>query len=492
MSDEKKLTDSPESAQKKVETTSSEAISTTTPTEQNQPASENQTGENTPEEISQATVKIGSQRKKEETFAAKQSEKKGLTIPAEQEEPLGALSDDLEKEIEAALGDASIDDLLAAEKKASELQLEPDTRHKAQVIKFDKENVFVNLGGQNEGFVPRKYFEKIPAAGDNIDVVIKQYSENEQLFEVGLPNTSTEVGDWSDLREGVVVETIVTGSNTGGLEAKVNNIRGFIPASHVSIGHVEKFGDYVGQKLQCVVLEVSETKNKLVLSHRAILEREREVERTKLMATLEVGQEHEGVVRKLMDFGAFVDIGGTDGLIHISQLSWDRIKHPGEVLSEGQKVKVKILKMDPNSGKISLAYRNEGENPWKDVEAKYPAGSLHNGTVTRATTFGAFVKLEPGVEGLVHISELAHHRVLKVTNVVQINQEVEVKVLQIDGDKQQISLSIKAASPEPSNKSKKDEVEEEYVAQTTVKPIAGNLKGGIGRDSGGDKFGLKW
>ena len=175
----------------------------------------------------------------------------------------------------------------------------------------------------------------------------------------------------------------------------------------VSVYRVENPEELVGQRLACVVTEASRERRNLVLSHRAVMERERNENREKLLAELAPGQIREGIVRSLKDFGAFVDLGGVDGLVHISQLSWDRVHHPSEVLEVGQKVKVRIEKLDKDTGKLSLSYREVGANPWQNVGSKYPVGTRVTGTVSRLMDFGAFVKLEPGVEGLIHISELA-------------------------------------------------------------------------------------
>ena len=311
-----------------------------------------------------------------------------------------------------------------------------------------------------------------------------------------------EVGDWSEVAEGMIVETMITGYNKGGLECEVSRLRGFIPAGQVSLYHVDDLEQFVGQKMTCVVTEVNEEKRNLVLSHRALLEREKAAAKEKLLEELAVGQEREGVVSKLMDFGAFVDLGGLDGLIHISQMSWDRVKHPSEVLEEGQRVKVKVEKVDPVTGKISLAYRDLFESPWVNVPQKYPVKTTAKGTVSKIMDFGAFVRLEAGVEGLVHISEISHQRVFRVSDVLKPEQEVEVQIQSIDTDAQRISLSMKALEARVEPKKKEDQADDEAAADEQdsaaddlppVQKFQGVLKGGIGGGkSDGDKFGLKW
>jgi small subunit ribosomal protein S1 len=262
-----------------------------------------------------------------------------------------------------------------------------------------------------------------------------------------VPGASLVASKWTDVAEGSLVEAKITAANTGGLECEVAGTRGFIPASQVAMYRIENFGDYVGQKLVCVVTESNERRGNLVLSRRAVLEREKEESKKALLAELEPGQMREGIVRKLQDFGAFVDIGGVDGLIHISQMSWERVKHPSEVLAEGQKVRVRVEKIDHETGKIGLSLKNPEEHPWTGIEQKFPVGSTVRGPVSRIAQFGAFVKLAPGVEGLIHISELAHHKVFRVENVVKEGEEVECKVLSVDTEAQGSASHSKRRSP---------------------------------------------
>ena len=222
-----------------------------------------------------------------------------------------------------------------------------------------------------------------------------------------------------------------------------------------------------------------------------MIEREQAEAKEKMLAELAPGQIREGIVRSLRDFGAFVDIGGVDGLLHVSQISWDRIKHPSDVLKEGQKIKVKVDKINPETHKISLSCRDFTENPWKTAATKYSATSIVKGTVSKLTDFGAFVRLEAGVEGLIHISELAHQRVFRASDIVSEGQEVEVKVLSVDPDAQRISLSLKAlqARPEPKKKAEPEPADE--LPPPPPKKRSTPLKGGLGRSTGG-AWGLKW
>jgi small subunit ribosomal protein S1 len=410
------------------------------------------------------------------------------------------LNEELDAEVEAALAGVSIADIVARDTAArgetpqTGDELEPDTRRRGIVLRVHREDVFFSLGARHEGVSPLKQFQKPPEPGDQMDVIVARFNADEGLYEVHVPGVAATVGDWSDIADGAMVEARITGSNTGGLECQVNHIRGFIPASQISVYRVENFGEYVGQKLLCVVTEANPQRNNLVLSHRAVLEREKEAARQGLLEQLEPGQTLEGTVRSLRDFGAFVDLGGIDGLIHISKLSWDRVNHPNEVLQEGQRVQVKIEKIDRQSGKIGLSYRDLLEHPWEGIEQKFPVGTATDGVVTRIAQFGAFVKLAPGIEGLVHVSELAHHRVVNVGSLVKEGQTVQVKVLSVDREAQRIGLSMKALqqAPQPASAKKAEEAEDEPLRESAVPKRKGPLKGGLGRSAGGEQFGLNW
>jgi small subunit ribosomal protein S1 len=408
------------------------------------------------------------------------------------------LTPEMQREYEEALGDLSFESLMneAAGGDAAP-ELAPESRVTGRVARIHGEDVFVDLGGRNQGVVPVRQFENdLPTEGAELELVVARFNADEGLYELSRPTAAVDVGNWDEVRDGQIIEVTITGSNKGGLECQVSGIRGFIPMGQVSIYRVENPEELVGQRMACVVTEASRERRNLVLSHRAVMERERNEQRDKVLAELAPGQLREGIVRSMKDFGAFVDLGGIDGLVHISQLSWDRVKHPSEVLEVGQKVKVRVEKFDKDTGKVSLSYREVGDNPWQNVESKFPVGSRVTGPVSRVMDFGAFVKLAPGVEGLIHISELAHGRVFRVSDVLSEGQEVEVKILSVDSEKQRISLSLKALM-EPPVKAGKEKVADEDMplpqdAPKPPKKRAANLKGGIGGPSGGEKFGLNW
>ena len=401
---------------------------------------------------------------------------------------------DLEDELDRMMSGASMADLLG-DGKSDEQAFESDSIQKGRVVAVRRDDVFIEFAGREQGILSARLFDVPPTPGTEIQVAIQRLNPEDGLYELSLPNQTVQVDDWSDLVEGAMIEVRVTGHNTGGLECEVNHIRGFIPVSQIALYRVEDLAPFVDQRLTCVITESNPDRRNLVLSRRAVLERDKEQARKQMLSSLEPGQTFDGVVRKLMDFGAFVELGnGVDGLIHISQMAWGRVKHPSDVLKEGQAVKVRVQKVDPETGKISLAYRDLMQSPWEQAAQKYPARTVVRGTVTKLMDFGAFVELEPGVEGLVHVSELSHKRVWRPSDMVKEGDQVDVSVLSIDSDSQRISLSMKACSAPPEPVKKEGEAEaglpESSPKKASNKPT-GPLQGGLGKRTG-ERFGLKW
>ncbi|MGA2032481.1 MAG: S1 RNA-binding domain-containing protein [Thermoguttaceae bacterium] len=410
-------------------------------------------------------------------------------VPAEMEE-------DFEKAFDQALDGASLDDLLGVSDAISkQTVLEPESHHQGRIVAIRKDEVFVALGGREQGVVSARQFPEPPQVGTLLEVIVQRLNAEDGLYDLALPNTAMEVSNWDDVHQGMLVETQVTGHNTGGLECEVNHIRGFIPVSQIALYRVEDLAQFVGQRFTCLITEANPARQNLVLSRRAVLEREKEEARQTLLAALQPGQIHQGVVRKLMNFGAFVDLGGVDGLLHVSQLAWGRVEHPKDVLAEGQSIQVRIERIDHETGKISLAYRDLQESPWSTAAATYPPNSIVRGKVSKLMEFGAFVEVQPGVEGLVHISELSHKRVWRASDVVHEGDEVEVLVLSVNPEAQRMSLSIRALSkPEPTKKEVEEAREAELppVAPSKRKGPDRPLRGGLGKSAGGDRFGLNW
>jgi len=408
----------------------------------------------------------------------------------------GQLPPDLEQEYQAAMADVPLDTLMAGmETVTAQVALEPESRYPARVVAVSRDDVFVELGGREQGILPLRLFPEPPQPGTVVEVVVVRFNPEDGLYEVTLPLAAAEIGDWSQVTEGMLVEARITGHNAGGLECEVNRLRGFIPVSQISLYRVENLEEFVDQKFTCLVTEVNPQRRNLVLSRRAVLEREREEARAAILESLAPGQVREGVVRKILDFGAFVDLGsGVDGLLHVSQLGWGRVKHPSEVVQEGQKIRVRVDKVDRESRKISLSYKDLLENPWSGADRKYVVNTVVRGKVVKIMEYGAFVELEPGVEGLVHISELSHKRVPRVSDVVKEGDEIDAVVLSVDPKAQRISLSMKNVNPPP-------EPEAAAPASAAREPPAKArpprrpdrpLKGGLGRSPRGSKFGLNW
>ncbi|MEQ8209375.1 MAG: S1 RNA-binding domain-containing protein [Lacipirellulaceae bacterium] len=482
------------------------------------PAEASEQADATPAEQSapKREIKIGSQREGQSAADAKpnpvtkvsegtpstEDQRKSFPPPNVRDK----LSPEMEAELEAAMGGDSMDAILGDGSTDATEELAAGTKVKGKVAKVSGEDLFLEVPGtRHQGVIQVKQFKadaegkrELPEPGSQLEAIVSKFDAEQGLYEMSLATAAVEVGDWDAVSEGQIVDVVVDKANKGGLECKVSGIRGFIPMGQISIYRVENAEDYVGKKLTCVISEVSRKRKNLVLSHRALMERERKEQKEKLLAEIAPGQIREGVVRSLQDFGAFVDLGGADGLVHVSQLSWDRIGHPSEVLQVGEKIKVKVEKVNQETGKIALSYREAGDNPWSDVSTKYGIGSKVKGAVTKLMQFGAFVKLQPGVEGLIHISELGHGRVHRVSDVLSEGQEVEVQVLSVDADAQKIGLSLKALMPKPEKpKSEKEQQVEAAMDEADKRPRKKkkhdpNLKGGIGGPSGGEQFGLKW
>ncbi len=325
-----------------------------------------------------------------------------------------------------------------------------------QVVSVGPNDIFIEFGPKELGVMERSQFKKddeLPEPGQPLEVVITRYEAQESLYICIRPG-SIEKADWEMLEPGQLVEAMVTGVNKGGLELEIAKRRAFMPASQVSYERIADLSSFVGQKLQCKVSRIDRSgKGNIVLSRRDLLGEERKVLAGKLRETLKEGDAVEGTVRKIMPFGAFVDLGGVDGLVHITDLTHDRVgmgeKAVARFVSEGQKVRVQILKLDWDANRISLGLKQLQDDPFESAGTDLTEGETVTGRVTKLLDFGCFVEVAPGVEGLVHISELEWHRVEKVSDVVKPDEVVTVKVLKIDAGERKISLSIKQTKEAP-------------------------------------------
>lgn len=353
-----------------------------------------------------------------------------------------------------------------------------------KVIGVRGKSVFVDLAAKSEGVIPVEQFgDQLPNPGDMIEVVVDRFDPTEGLLLLSRKGSAVEA-NWENLRKGLVVEARVSKVNKGGLEVLVNGIRAFLPIGQIDLNRVEDAATYLNQRFNVLVTEVNAREKNLVVSRRELLERERAEMREQTWAELEEGQVRIGVVRSLKPFGAFVDVGGVDGLVPVGEMSWARIKDPAELLKTGQQVEVKVLRIDRDAQKVTLGLKQMVASPWDDIEDRYARGTTVKGTVTRLMDFGAFVELEPGIEGLVHITELGPKKVFRVKDVVQPGQEVEVRILKIDADAEKISLSLR---PLPVQAVAEPEPEEDEAAATPKPARKVPLKGGLG-DGDPDPF----
>lgn len=355
-------------------------------------------------------------------------------------------------------------------------------RKKGTVLSIRGGDVFMDVpGGRCQGVLSMLQFpDGPPEIGSEVDISIEGYDRQNGLLILTRQGAAV-VANWSTVAEGMTVEARVTETNKGGLAVEVNGIRGFMPISQIDLFRIENAEQFVNQKLLCLVTEVNPEERNLVVSRRALLEKEREHLREKFWAEVAEGQVLEGIVRSLQPFGAFIDLGGGDGLLHVSELAWSRVKDPSEVLQLGQRVRVIVLRLDREARKLSLSLRQLTEGPWDSAHLNYPPGSIVTGKVTRIQDFGAFVEVEPGIEGLVHISELSGQRVHRVRDVVQEDQQIQVKVLDVDREQRRMSLSLKAAVD--AAKPETPEEPEEPESGEPAKPKRERtipLRGGIG------------
>ncbi len=438
-------------------------------------------------EIAKAITGVGAEKTSEDFVSSEAADASGLPDKS-------TVDASIEAAIEEAMGGetTSTEGAEATSQQAADPDdLEPGQKLKGIVQSITGDNVFLDFAMRMSGVVPFKQFgsKEVPKPGEEIEVLFEKINEEEGLILTRRPGGAMTVqsADWDYLSKGQMVECVVKKTNKGGLEVTVGSLRGFIPASQIDLGFVEDMAVFVGRKLTAEITELKPSKKNLVLSRRKVLNARRADARKQLMEELKPDQVRTGTVKTIKDYGAFIDLGGTDGFLPISQISWIRIGHPSEVIAEGQEIEIKVLSIDREKNKISLGMRQLTQNPWRVAEDKYAKGSTITGRVTKTETFGAFVELEPGIEGLVHISELEHRRVKRVTEVLNTGDMIEVQVLEVDPAKKRISLSMKAlqAKPEPVDRPK---VEEEPV-EKYVSKRKGPLKGGTGPAGGSGLFG---
>jgi len=354
-----------------------------------------------------------------------------------------------------------------------------------RVVRIDKDEVLVDIGYKSEGVIPLNELSIRKSVnvddevqlGEMIDALVMQKEDQDGRLILSKKRARFEKA-WKRIEaastagetvEGTVIEVV-----KGGLILDLG-VRGFLPASLVDIRRVQDLDEFMGQKLECKVIELNRSRNNVVLSRRAVLEHERREVRQRILDELEPGKVVEGTISNIVDFGAFVDLDGIDGLIHISELSWSHVNHPSEVLNVGEKVNVKVLDIDRDRQRISLGLKQTQADPWQSVIETYQINDIVPGKVTKVVTFGAFVEIHAGVEGLVHISELADHHVENPREVVNQGDELEVRIIEIDADRRRLSLSLKRVTPAPEGYVPQQFGDDEPVAdEPAAEPEAGH------------------
>lgn len=351
-----------------------------------------------------------------------------------------------------------------------------------RILRIEGDLVLVDVGYKSEGTIPLNEWgedEAPPEPGQEVKVLIEEIEDAQASLDesamISLSKRKAEkIAAWKEVMEKVHEGDIVTGVATrkikGGLLVDIG-VNVFLPASQVDIRRPPDIGDYIGRTIQCIVLKIDEARRNIVVSRRSLIESERAEKKQRLLRELEVGQLRKGTVKNIAEFGAFVDLGGIDGLLHITDMSWGRIGHPSELVSIDQEIEVQILHIDREKEKIALGLKQKSASPWENVADKYPVGSRIKGTVVNVMSYGAFVKLEEGIEGLVHISEMSWtKRISHPNELVHIDDEIEVVVLGINKEKQEISLGMKQTQENPW-----DKVADRYPPGTPVSGVVRNL-----------------
>lgn len=370
---------------------------------------------------------------------------------------------DVQRELEAALAghdvvqmmeQSSVTDSPASSSARVDQAAEPPPQDlkRGRIGAIRGDDVFVDLvglDGKNQGIVPLTQFDRPPRIGSIMDFVVDRFDEDHGLWMLSREGAVGRA-TWEQLQRGSVVEARVTGCNKGGLDMEmIGGILAFMPASQIDFHHIDNLESLVGQKLAAMVQEIDRRSRRVVLSRRQYLQQQREAQRKKVWETLEVGQLREGTVKSITDFGAFVDLGGVDGLLHVSDMAYGHLEKPDQAVSVGQKIQVKVLKLDAEKQRISLGLKQIAPDPWSTIGERVKVGEQISGRVVRLAAFGAFVEIEPGVDGLVPLTELSWKRVNNPAQVVKEGDVVRVVVLSLDSERRRISLSLKQGSPDP-------------------------------------------
>ncbi len=326
---------------------------------------------------------------------------------------------------------------------------------KGQVVEVRPQEVLVNIGYKSEGLLAATEFKDLSAVhvGDEVEVFLERL-ENEHGMVVLSKTRAEQQRNWDNVtascEEGKVVTGLVKGKVKGGLLVDVGGVDAFLPGSQIDVIPVRNLDDYLGQSLECKVIKINKERRNIVLSRRDLIEETRREQKKKLLQEIQPGQTRRGMVKNITEFGAFVDLNGMDGLLHITDMSWGRINHPSEVVQVGDELEVVVLDVNLDKERISLGLKQKQQNPWEEIELKYPKGTRIRGKVVNLVPYGAFVQLEDGVEGLVHVSEISWtKRVARAADALSVGQEVEAVVLNVNKEEQKISLGIRQTEINP-------------------------------------------
>lgn len=358
----------------------------------------------------------------------------------------------LDAEVDAALSGLSMDALYGFDK--PQIKQEPGAAKgpkRGRVVSVDakKDEVFVDFGGKSQGVAAYSQFETEPKVGDEMDFHVERYDGHEGLLILSRKGAANSNVSWENLEVGQIVEGTVTGMNKGGLELEVKKMRAFMPSGQVDIYFQKDLSTFIGQKLKAEVTQFDAAAKNLILSRRNILEREKEESKAKMLSEIAEGQVRRGTIRTIMEYGVFVDLGGLDGLVHVSEMTHKRGVKPGDLVKEGDIVEVKIIKMDKETGKLSLSLKQTGPNPWEHAAERYSVGSSVTGRVAKVESFGAFIEVEEGIDGLLPVSEISYQRVKHPSDVLKEGDTLRLVVLSLDTVAKKMSFSLKQAGPDP-------------------------------------------
>ena len=366
---------------------------------------------------------------------------------------IGISLKDLEAEVDQCMKDVGTEQAFDAKLEQSVSEFTPGAILKGKIVRIAGDDIVVDIGYKSEGFIPKQEFESLDGVepGVMLEVYLDQIEDSSGLVVLS-KKKADRIRGWERVMETYKVGDVVKGKAVrkikGGLLVDIG-VHVFLPASQIDVRRVGDPGEWIGKEMECKIIKIDNDRRNIVLSRRKMLEDERDRMKKDLLGNIQRGEVRRGVVKNITDFGAFIDLGGIDGLLHITDMSWGRIQHPSEVLKVDQTVEVKVLDFDLERERISLGLKQLSPNPWMQVPTKYPIGSKHSGEVVNIMPYGAFVKLEAGVEGLVHVSEMSWTRINHPQEVLREGQEIEVVILKMDLNAGRISLGMRQILPDP-------------------------------------------